>query len=63
MGDIASVVVFLVGLAVLTVMCVVLSRRLGGTSRSDDHAASLHAQQQAQARRELHERPVTPFSP
>ncbi len=61
MSDIVSVVVFLVGLALLTVVCVVLSRRLGGRSTSDDHAASLHAQRQAQARRDVSKQPGTPF--
>ena len=61
MSDIASVVVFLVGLALVTVVCVVVSRRLGGHSRSDDHAASLHAQRQAQAQRDAYKQPGTPF--
>ena len=61
MSDLASVVLFLVGLALLTVVCVALSRRLGGHSRSDDHAASLHAQRQAQARRDVYKQPGTPF--
>ena len=63
MSDIASVVLFLIGLALLTVLCVVLSRRLGGHAMSDDHAASLQAQRQAQAQRDIYEQPGTPFSP
>ena len=62
-SDISSVVIFLAGLALVTVVCVVLSRRLGGHARSDDHAASLHAQRQAQAQRDVHKQPGTPFSP
>ena len=60
MSDIASVVVFVALLALVTVVCVVLSRRLGGHARSDDPAASLHEQRQAQARRDVHEQPGTP---
>ena len=61
MSDIASVVVFVALLALVTVVCVVLSRRLGGRSRSDDPAGSLQAQRQAQARRDVHKQPGTPF--
>ena len=61
MDDIASVLVFLAGLALVTVVCVIASRRIGGRSRSDDHAASLHAQRQAQAHRDMHKQPGTPF--
>ncbi len=61
MSDIASVVVFVALLALVTVVCVVLSRRLGGHANSDDPAASLQAQRRAEARRDVHKQPGTPF--